>query len=54
MPRICFKCGRIIHDQKECNLVESRGDQFGTWLKAPVDRYRGYKIAGNFSGYSAS
>lgn len=39
LPRLCFKCGRIIHQEHGC--AESEGGQFGLWLRStPIIRRR--------------
>lgn len=46
LPRVCFKCGCIIHDAAACRQSENQGghgDQFGTWLRAPLEGYRNNK-----------
>ncbi|XP_042974300.1 uncharacterized protein LOC122305841 [Carya illinoinensis] len=32
LPRLCFKCGRLVHHELGCD--ESGGGQFGPWLRA--------------------
>ncbi|XP_023920956.1 uncharacterized protein LOC112032426 [Quercus suber] len=56
LPNICYCCGLVLHDNKDCDLwLSSRGSlriekqQFGSWIRAPqfnhvkktVGRYRG-------------
>ena len=52
LPNLCYKCGRLTHDDRDCDLwVESEGSlfteaqQFGPWVKvAPFTSTRRFMI----------
>lgn len=50
LPRMCFKCGRILHDDEGCDegalkseSMSVTNSQFGAWLRAePLSRRKSY------------
>ncbi|XP_042942757.1 uncharacterized protein LOC122276936 [Carya illinoinensis] len=34
LPRMCFKCGRIVHEKDGCKETAESSGQYGVWLRA--------------------
>ncbi|XP_042944558.1 uncharacterized protein LOC122278436 [Carya illinoinensis] len=39
LPRLCFNCGRIVHEKEGCKGSDENAGQYGVWLRArPIIR----------------
>ncbi|XP_042953524.1 uncharacterized protein LOC122290065 [Carya illinoinensis] len=46
LPRMCFGCGRIVHEKEGCKVEEGISGQYGVWLRAMPQARKNYGRGG--------